>query len=472
MPRRMPFDDVAWEESERIEEEWCKAIVQETTLRAIGDFIVKHRGGGVPTELSILKNGGFNAHFRLEFQDGGSAVIRFPKPGATMFPEEKMRAEIAVMRLIQEKTTVPVPFILHWGSREESPMQLGPFIIMEYVPHETTIGQALNMPELGPLCPPILDPNVDITKLETLHRQLADILLQLSKLEFPTIGSLRQTDECSWDATRRPLSIHMNELVRVGSLPRSKLPSSTATSSSAYFQSLARLHMEHLKHQRNDAVESRDDCIRKYLARRIFQNLADEKRLTSPAHENGPFKIWCDDLRPANVLVGTELQISAVLDWEFTYAAPAEFSFAPPWWLLLRQPEYWPAGLEDWERVYDGRLETFLKVMREAEDTAIVSGLLAEGQRLSDKMRQSWQSGDFWVVYAARKSFAFDDIFWRKVYPRFFGPGTPEEGVLRKQAGILSEQDEKDLETFVSKKMEETQTRELIWEPDEVGVVV
>lgn len=146
----MPFDDVAWKESERIEEEWCKAIVQETTLRAIGDFIVKHRGGGVPVKLSILKNGGFNAHFRLEFQDGGSAVIRFPKPGATMFPEEKMRAEIALMRLIQEKTAIPVPFILHWGSREESPLQLGPFIIMEYVPHETTIGQALNMPELGP----------------------------------------------------------------------------------------------------------------------------------------------------------------------------------------------------------------------------------------------------------------------------------------------------------------------------------
>lgn len=230
--------------------------------------------------------------------------------------------------------------------------------------------------------------------------------------------------------------------------------------------------MEHLKHQRNDAVESRDDCIRKYLARLIFQNLADENRLTSPAHENGPFKVWCDDLRPANVLVGTELQISAVLDWEFTYVAPAEFSFAPPWWLLLRQPEYWPEGLEDWERVYEGRLETFLKVMREAEDTAIVSGMLQEEQRLSDKMLQSWQCGDFWVVYAARKSFAFDDIFWRKVYPRFVGPGTPEEGVLRKQAGILSEQDEKDLETFVSKKMVEMQTRELVWEPDEVDVVV
>jgi hypothetical protein len=47
----------------------------------------------------------------------------------------------------------------------------------------------------------------------------------------------------------------------------------------------------------------------------------------SPIHRwKGPFKIWCDDLRPANVLLNENMQIVGVVDWEFTYAAPAEFS--------------------------------------------------------------------------------------------------------------------------------------------------
>ena len=72
----------------------------------------------------------------MKFQDGGSAIIRFPKPGATMFPEEKVRNEVAAIRYIQEHTSVPVPSILHWGTKEESPLGLGPFIIMEYIDRE------------------------------------------------------------------------------------------------------------------------------------------------------------------------------------------------------------------------------------------------------------------------------------------------------------------------------------------------
>ncbi|KAJ5096402.1 hypothetical protein NUU61_005758 [Penicillium alfredii] len=78
------------------------------------------------------------------------------------------------------------------------------------------------------------------------------------------------------------------------------------------------------------------------------QMTADEnKRLTNPSLENGPFKIWCDDFRPVNILLNSDSEIVGVIDWEFTYAAPVEFSHAPPWWLLIEKPEFWPKGLED-----------------------------------------------------------------------------------------------------------------------------
>ncbi|OOF91237.1 hypothetical protein ASPCADRAFT_10037 [Aspergillus carbonarius ITEM 5010] len=469
MNPRMHFDDVAWEESERITDSWVEKLLDdEDTLRAIGHLILKHRRG-VAEELGDPKAGYFNISFRMRYADGGSAIIRFPKPGATMFPEEKIRNEVAAIRYIQDHTSIPVPFILYCGTAEESPPGMGPFIIMEYINHETNMSRALNMPGLTIEDRPRLDPNVDAGKLEMLYAQFADILLQLNKLSLPQVGSLEQIDDFTYDVARRPLSIHMNELVRLGTLPRSSLPHGTFESASSYFDALAELHIQHLMHQRNDAIDSAIDCRRKFIARQLFRKLSSDRRLTSPTlhPDSGSFKLWCDDLRPSNVLLNADLQVVGVIDWEFTYAAPAEFSSAPPWWLLLEQPEYWPDGIEEWTRVYDYRLQTFLKVLIEREETLIQSGRLSEEQRLSGPMRQSWRSGDFWISYAARKNFAFDAIFWQKLDERFFGPTGRPENSWEKRIELLDDKQKQEMESLVEKKLEGMKSRILAWEPDE-----
>ncbi|KAH1433373.1 hypothetical protein KXX32_001497 [Aspergillus fumigatus] len=75
---RMCFDDVAWERSEAIQDAWIHELFKEETLMAIA--------------------GALNVSFRMKFEDGGSPIIRFPKPGATMFPKEKLRNEVAIIR--------------------------------------------------------------------------------------------------------------------------------------------------------------------------------------------------------------------------------------------------------------------------------------------------------------------------------------------------------------------------------------
>lgn len=105
---------------------------------------------------------------------------------------------------------------------------------------------------------------------------------------------------------------------------------------------------------------------------------------------------------------------AGVVDWEFTYAAPVEFSHAPPWWLLIEKPELWPNGMDDWEIVFNHRLKTFLRAMKSREDTEIQKGHIKENQRMSSHMQRSWDSGNFWIVYAALNSFAFDAIYWKK----------------------------------------------------------
>lgn len=125
----MHFDDVAWEKREDIADSWVDWIfTEQSTLRAIDDSIVKH-WGGVPVELRDPRAGYlyFNVMFRMKFQDGGSAIIRFPKPGVTMFPGEKIRGEVAAIRYVQDHTSIPVPFIVTLGhQRGESPW-LRPF---------------------------------------------------------------------------------------------------------------------------------------------------------------------------------------------------------------------------------------------------------------------------------------------------------------------------------------------------------
>lgn len=47
--------------------------------------------------------------FRMKFKNGNSALIRCPKPGATTFPEEKVRNKVDVLGY---NTAIPVPTIL------------------------------------------------------------------------------------------------------------------------------------------------------------------------------------------------------------------------------------------------------------------------------------------------------------------------------------------------------------------------
>jgi hypothetical protein len=368
MRTRMPYDDVAWEKSDATFDVWKKKLYDPNTLREIGRLIARHRGG-VPEELHAPIRGAFNVCLRMSFRDGGSAMIRFPCPGVVMFPEEKVRAEVAVMRYIAHHTSIPVPLVLHYGMTDESPRGLGPFIIMEDVEHAHDLVDALNTPGLGFHDRPILDPNISEERLEFVYSQMADILLQLSKCSFSQIGSLVETDEddCEWSITKRPLTLNMNELVQLGNFPRARLPSRTFSTSSAYYSALADMHLEHLSTQHNDAIESADDCRFKYVARQLFCQLASQSRLGDRDLESGPFTLFCDNLRPANVLVNADFQIVAVLDWEFTYAAPVELSDSPPWWLLLEMPEYWTRGLEDWAATYERRLGTFLRVLEERE---------------------------------------------------------------------------------------------------------
>lgn len=136
------------------------------------------------------------------------------------------------------------------------------------------------------------------------------------------------------------------------------------------------------------------------------------------------------------------------MDWEFTYATPTAFAYSPPFWLLLELPELWEGGLDDWTRKYEEVLPIFLKALKDREQAAIDRGILKETGWLSGHMLESWQSGDFWINYAARKSWAFDMVYWAKIDRRLFGDGSLED-----RMGLLTPEEREQMEEFVRMKL-------------------
>ncbi|KAL9127442.1 MAG: hypothetical protein Q9217_003679 [Psora testacea] len=459
MQKRMPYDDVAWAKSDDTFNEWKEKLYTEQSFKAIGELIANHRGG-IPTELCAPLRGSFNVCLRMKFEDGGSAMIRFPCPGVVMFPEEKIRNEVAVMRFLEQNTSIPVPHVIYYGTKDESPCGLGPFIIMDYIEHTHDLVDALNTPGLTLNDRPVLDPHISTERLEFVYSQMCDILLELHKHSFTRIGSLSGTDKDYWAVTSRPLTLNMNELVQLGNFPRSQLPSTFFSTTSTYMQALADMHLMHLATQRNDAIDSANDCRRKYIARHLFRRLTSQSCLSNVETS----KLFCCDLRPSNVLMNKDFKIVAVIDWEFTYTAPVGFAYCPPWWLLLEAPEYWSAGLFDWAATYEPRLRTFLRVLEMREEAAIQRGILDHSQKLSRHMRESWENGRFWEHYGARKSWAFDAIFWSWIDPKYFSDGDWFEDRIQ----LLEKGERNGLEDFVRRKLEEREKRVLQhWDMEE-----
>ncbi|KAH8879479.1 hypothetical protein GQ53DRAFT_854515 [Thozetella sp. PMI_491] len=453
---REPYDDVVWEKNET---EWEKTELQfryKKNHRKIGSLIQDILAKPGKIQPGVM-GGAYNQLYRMSFSDGSEDVLlRIPCLGV--------------------HTSVPIPRLYYCGLSEENPTKLGPFLILGYIKSYKNLSDILAAPDKPePWDPDTLDLAVPDETLRHLYGQIATQLLELAELEFSRIGSLvpvgDRHDEAS-SVAARPLTQNMNDMRYVANIPPAVLPPEwkTFTTANDWYIALADMHFAQLLFQRNDFVQSLDDGRTKYIARLLFRRLAKEGKLSTfgfqedtwsaqarnsrgmthkapdalaPAPSGqGPFRLWCDDLRAGNILFDENKRLAAIIDWEFTYAAPAQFILDPPWWLLLAEPEKWPEGILSWASEYEQRLPVWIQAMEAAEEEQQAQRLAGtlksmklsqladqkgaavgakEPVRLSVQMRQSWEQGRFWLNYAARKSWVFDAIYWRFLDKRFFG---------------------------------------------------
>lgn len=492
-------DSMVYNRNEELVDEWLEFATNWDNQTKLVEFVRRYRPGfSLPKKIYSAVRGSYNVNWRLEFDDGFSTMIHVPIPHAVAFPDEKIRAEVAAMRLIRNNTTIPVPEVYGWGTTAENPTGYGPFIIMEYIEHTQSLEHVI-MNQMDSLGSSGSKKGVENKTLLKAYRQMANIMLQLSTIEGTAVGypslseslgheqpppsssssyssnmpvpsySTQHSESRISRVHHRPISQSTNDLVIMGGLPPSVLPPSNKTYSTSheYYQAMADMHLTHLSFQHNSAVLSPPDGREAYVARQLFRKLAREDQLaqneeggdgTAEGKQKEVFRLWCDDLRPSSVLLDDNDDVVAVIDWEMSYFAPASFHYNPPWWLLIDKPEYWKTGLSSWVTEYEKFLPLFLEAMN-VEETELKRAkekmkngsdalhnslqLLAIDEAgkdqhlsspMSERMKRNWENGRFFLDYSARRGYGFDPIYWKYVDKKFFGK-TKKTSFLLKNSG-------------------------------------
>ncbi|OJD16132.1 hypothetical protein ACJ73_08911 [Blastomyces percursus] len=414
----MLWDKLAEKKSQSLYAAWLKCLLEQSPALPL-ELASKLRRDFRATRASDFTTGAFNMCCTVSFEDGFNALVRFPILGRSRFRCEKTSDETSVMAFIARFTSIPVSAVLGVGKWSG-----GPYIIITVI-EGTLLSKRLRDPSA---LAPSLNPDVSESDLKIAYSGMAHIVLELSKPIFKYIGGLKY-DSRGWRVAKRPLTLKMNELVRVGNFRPNEFVdyNHTFESASKYFQQLAEQQFLHLKYQRNDAITDEDDYRKKYVARCLFRQITQRVPV-----QHGRYHLYCDDLRPSNVLVTDA-----------------------PWWLLFESPEAW--DLDNFMVRYRPRLELFLKELRVHEDEQILQGTLKESQRLSERMVLSIKDGLFWFCLAARNSFMFDDIYWAFLDEQYFGPSNS----LGDRLSCLTQDERDQMEDFVRAKMQQIEERRL-----------
>lgn len=156
-------------------------------------------------------NGSYNVGQKIRFEDGATWLLRLPRVRniCREYADEKAALEVEALSLIRERTRIPVPEVKAWGLADDNPLGLGPFILMTFID-----GVCLNDLFTGGDSR-LLKKDVPDRDVEYVYRQMADLLLQLSDINFDRIGNL-PTPVTGYPAPIRPLTWKTHEIMQTG----------------------------------------------------------------------------------------------------------------------------------------------------------------------------------------------------------------------------------------------------------------
>ncbi|KAK2757120.1 hypothetical protein FQN54_005090 [Arachnomyces sp. PD_36] len=353
----------------------------------------------LPCQLDgTFHHGAFNVGMKMVFSDGTAWMVRFPRAGMVCddYADEKVAMEVTALNLIHDRTSVPVPRVHAWGPAASNLLDLGPYIMMDFI-DGVSLSDLLKDPN-AEYPTRLMRADISDSDIEVIYRQLANYLLQIFKLDFDQIGSL------PWpvvgyqsDTPPPPLTFKAHSILQNGGVNTFGDQLQGFTTTTEYFQYVVGQDWEQLVQQPNSIVGSYD-AKNKYVAFKVLKALISD--LVNAKYDRCKFKLICDDLGLANLIVRSreDLTVVGVVDLEWSYIGPAQLFGSAPWWLLQDRPVHSAWDCKDGKPPeiasrYFKCLEIFTRVLEEEE--AKMPG--HEEGELSSLVRWSQSSGAMWL---------------------------------------------------------------------------
>ncbi|KAM0812778.1 hypothetical protein AB5N19_12769 [Seiridium cardinale] len=422
----------------------------EAREKQLTDWVSTLHEGRLPCRLATHKlddsRGAYNINCKVVFDNGENWMVRFPMVGKVMHADEKVEIEVATMKLIRQQTSIPIPSVKAWGLAADNPLGIGPFIMMEFI-EGIGVDEIIQNTDAR-----IMREDINQVVVEKIFRQTVGFQLQLRKLDFPHIGSVISNSmscEPSFAATitSRPFTKKTHDFLVDGGVdvfgPRDETYSSTAE----YFHHIVDRDLEQLHVQLN-SVDDAEDAREKFIYWNVMKALIPRQVL--PGRDKGPFKFMCDDFQPTNMIVNNEkdLEIIAVVDWEWSYTAPAQMVDSTPSWLLIESPNAWPSVDKRFAR-FQKNLELFTRILKEEEEKVLGTDV-PEDETPSGILGECQKQGRQWFHHLLLRGFN--------------GPNCVPFIKLREETEdwdkLVSAIPEEDIEAFVEKKVADLQTYE------------
>ncbi|KAK7415903.1 hypothetical protein QQZ08_012215 [Neonectria magnoliae] len=345
------------------------------------------------------ERGSYNLCCFVEFEDGQKWVVRIPlAPCLASGPRSKLEREIATMQLIAEKTTIPLPKIYAYQLGDDSE-PLSSFVILEYVD-----GRPLSAAEVDSL---------SVDQQTRLYTSLADIYIQLRRLIFPSIGCLTWGSS-GVEVLKQTATIDLNmqdlEGLRPSEIQTRYGQGGVLSSATDYTTMLLNLADNALSKSRSRILkqdQGEDVLYHHHLFRRFVTEAWLNKDL-----DTGPFVLVHGDLQPFNCMVNERMEITSVLDWEWSRVVPVQY-MQPPLWLTGHNTEF--LALKYPYLLFLEKFDEFLKITKELEGQKYGDHLL------SREWEQRKSNGGFLVANALENWTDIDGFSTRFINREWFG---------------------------------------------------
>ena len=372
-------------------------ILAQVDLEGLRSIASSLRNGRKCTISDRYTCGAYNLVFEVLFDDGISWIARLRSASpmqvvsqelvfeSPTYKQHIMESEVATMKYVRQHTSIPVPEVYAYDTTSTNPAK-SPYILMECIHGWRTPLKLQELPD-----------NV----LRNIIDQLANVLFQLSSLQFPKIGYLHD----DVDGQYRIDAMLDRKGKRVGPF----------SSAGEYYRWRAD---QPLNRSNESLVDLQDALFHSYLYRLSLPFLMNG------ISNEGPFPLAHNDLGVHNVLFDEDWKLVGVIDWSGACVVPWE-SFAQLPGGVMLGPHLKKECSETFYQSNRFRQGVFFESMKRYEDESETEGNISVYKLLGTPTTELAQCMEQYDLASLRRKYR------RKLCSLLFGPEVDVE-VLKK----------------------------------------